>query len=87
MNDDSDLKALLLNAGNHCAPDNVTLLFDGRLTLTSVKNELTDSLLLAIVSVIGDDVKVLNLTCCHLLTSQGVSAIWLRCPQLSKSIP
>ena len=65
-------------------PESVPLFFDGRLILTSLKSELTDSLLLAIVAAMGEGVKVLNLSDCHLLTSQGVSAMWLRCPQLLK---
>ena len=83
INEDSDLKALLLNAGI-IVPENVTLLFDDRLTLTSLKNELNDSILLAIVAVLGENLKVLNLSDCHLLTSQGVSAMWLKCPQVIK---
>lgn len=83
VNNDSDLKALLLNAGI-LVPEEVILFFDDRLTLTCLKNELTDSILLVIVAVLGESVKVLNLADCHLLTSQGVSAMWLRCPQLSK---
>lgn len=83
VNTDADLKALLLNTGI-VVPENVTLLFEDRLSLTAIKNELTDSVLLAIASVLGSQISVLNLTDCHLLTSPGILAIWLRCPQLVK---
>ena len=83
INTDADLKALLLNTGI-VVPENVTLLFDDRLSLTAIKNELTDSILLAVASVLGSQISVLNLTDCHLLTSSGILAIWLKCPQLVK---
>ena len=83
VNNDFDLKDLLLNAGV-IVSDDVTLFFDDRLTLTAIKNELTDSILLVIVSVLGAQIKVLNLKDCHLLTSLGVLAVWLHCPILEK---
>lgn len=83
VNTDSDLKALLLNAGI-VVPKHVTLLFDERLALTALKNDLTDSILLVILSVLGSQIKVLNLTDCHLLTSAGILVIWAKCPNLIK---
>jgi CRP-like cAMP-binding protein len=83
VNTDNDLKLLLFNAGI-VVPESVTLLFEDRLTLTSLKNELTDSILLAVASVLGSQITVLNLTDCHLLTSPGILAIWLKCPHLIK---
>ena len=81
--DDGGLKGLLSNAGI-IVPDEITLLFEDRLTLTPIKNELNDSILLLILAILGSNLKVLNLTDCHLLTSSGILAIWLRCPELAK---
>lgn len=83
VNNDSDLKDLLLNVGI-VVPENAVLLHEDRLTLTPIKNELTDSVLLLVVTVLGAHLKVLNLTDCHLLTSSGVLGIWPHCPELQK---
>lgn len=83
VNDDKDLRQLLLNS-DVVVDAAVTLFFEGRLSLTPIKNFLTDARLLAIVSVMGPSIEVLNLTDCHLLTSHGVLAAWIRCPNLIK---
>lgn len=82
--DDADMKQFLMNIAGIIVPESVVLLFDGRLTLTPLKNELTDSVLSAVVSSIGSELKVLNLSDCHLLTNAGILAVWLHCPQLTK---
>lgn len=78
---DEELKALLLNAGIVFS-ETRTLLHDGRLNLTPIRNELTDGLLIAIVSLLGKELNSLNLTNCHRLTSRGVLAVWLHCHKL-----
>lgn len=83
INDESDLKTLLLNVGVN-VPGNVILYHENRLTLTPIKNELTDSILLLVATVLGSNLHVLNLSDCHLLTSSGVLAVWLHCPELQK---
>ena len=78
---DEELKVLLLNAGI-VVPETSTLLHDGRLNLNPIKNELSDGLLIAIVTLLGSELSSLNLADCHRLTSRGVLAVWLHCPQL-----
>lgn len=81
--DDASLKRLLLNAGIP-APDSMTLYHAGRLNLAPVAAEMTDGLLLLLVSLLGERVTTLNLTGCHRLTSSGVLGVWLHCPRLAK---
>lgn len=78
---DEDLKDLLLNAGI-VVPEEVSLLHQGRLNLSPLRNDLTDGLLLAIVAMTGSKLTTLNLTNCHRLSSRGVLAVWLHCPKL-----
>ncbi len=80
---DEELKGLLLNAGI-VVPENSSLMHDGKLKLSPIRNDLTDGLLIAVISLVGPRLTSLVLSDCHRLTSRGVLAVWLHCPQLER---